>query len=551
MRIKFSINRAVLLATIVISVLFLAVIVTMLTKPDLVSSITNGAIGAGKNSQPSSKYLVGGTADDSTVIVKYQSSTSVSRINKVQDQTKTKTKKDIPKIDAREIQVSAGESVESVVEKLEEYPEVEYAEPNYLADVLITPNDPFYSTQWGLPKVSAPAAWDLAQGGYGPIAVVDTGVLSTHPDLAGEVKLGYDFVNGDNNATDDHGHGTHVSGIIAALTNNSTGVASIGYKGSIIPVKVLNSSGSGSYANVASGIIYAVDNGAKVINLSLGGTSSSITLQNAVNYANSKGAYVVAAAGNSATTAPLYPAACTGAIAISATDSSDNLASFSNYGSNIFSSAPGVNINSTYLSNSYRYMSGTSMATPQFSGLLELAIAYANSQDVNVSKQNMLNLIKTSSDKVGKYPYDQNGWNQYFGYGRINSAKLINSIIPAPTPTPSPSPSPSITPSPSPVPTATPTPPKSRKFNVVLNGTISHINSDKTVIKLRVKNGSRVLRLRKNTIVSIGVTKSTKIRRRGRMVSVKALRVGDKINTKATYYANKLTASYIIASGRR
>jgi len=548
---KISINKVVVSAVIIVSVLFLAFVLALIIKPDFVSSITQGAIGAGKNSQPGSRFPLEGSADDSTVIVKYKSSTSISRINKVQDQTKTKTKKEISKIDARELQVSTGESIGAIVEKLEEYPEVEYAEPNHIASALMSPNDPLYSTQWSLPKMSAPAAWDLAQGGYGPIAVVDTGVLSTHPDLAGEVISGYDFVNSDNDPTDDHGHGTHVSGIIAALTNNSIGVSSIGYKGTIMPVKVLNSSGSGSYANVASGIIYAVDNGAKVINLSLGGTSSSITLQNAVNYANSKGAYVVAAAGNSATDAPLYPASCEGAIAISATDSSDNLASFSNYGGSIFSSAPGVNINSTYLSNSYRYMSGTSMATPQFSGLLELATAYANSENVNIPKMKMLDLIKTSSDKVGPYSYDTNGWNQYFGYGRINSEKLINEITPAPAPTPSPSPSPSITPPPSPVSSATPAPPKSRKFNVVLNGTISHISSDKTVIRLKVKNGSRILRLTKNTVTNIRITDSTKIRRRGKMVSVKALRVGDKVNTKAIYYANTLTAAYIIASGKR
>jgi len=540
-------------------VLLVAILITILIKPNFAKSLAekifSGTASASKEPEVLSRYPVKGASVDNTILVKFKSSTNNTQISQILTKTKTKQKKEIDGIKTRVITIPTNASVGQTISKFKAMKEVEYAEPNYIATALLTPNDPQYSTQWGLTKMQTSSAWDLAKGNFGPIAVVDTGVLSTHPDLSGEVSNGYNFVSNNTNATDDHGHGTHVSGIIGAITNNSTGVASIGYKSSIIPVKVLNSAGSGTYDAVASGITYAADRGAKVINLSLGGASPSVTLQNAVNYANNKGVYVVAAAGNSASSAPLYPAACTGAIAISATDSADNLATFSSYGKNVFSGAPGVSINSTYLSNSYRYMSGTSMATPQFSGLLELALGYASSTNQTVGKADMLNYIKSTSDKVGSFPYDANGWNQYFGYGRINASKLITLLsnkVPQPSPTPSKTASVTATPSPSPTATATATQvvPTPEKFNVVIGGTIDNINSNKTVIQVRLTNISQNLKLSPKNIVDLVVNKSTQIKRGNKKLSVSDLKVNDKLNVKALYSGNVLTALSITVQGK-
>jgi thermitase len=397
-------------------------------------------------------------AQDSTLLVKFKSNVKPDEINSLHQKNGGAVKTTVDSTGVQVVSPTDSRQTSELITQYKASGQVEYAEPNYIAKALLVPNDPYYGSQWNLQKVDGATAWDSARGDGATVAVIDTGVWASHPDLSGEVLTGYDFVSSDNDATDDHGHGTHVAGTIAAVTNNGVGVASIGYHGSILPIKVLNSEGYGTYADVASGIIYAADNGASIINMSLGGSSSSITLQNAVNYAIGRGVMIVAAAGNDGSDAPLYPAACDGVLAISATDSSDNLASFSNYGSNIFVGAPGVGILSTYLNNSYVSMSGTSMATPHVAGLLELAESYAAAASLTLTDAQLVADIKASSDKVGSYGYDANGWNQYFGYGRINAYKLIqvmNGLTPSTTPTP-----PVVAPAaaPAPAPAAAPTP---------------------------------------------------------------------------------------------
>lgn len=488
-----------------------------------------------------SGYLAEGASKD-TILVKFKSNVGQDKKNEIHAKLKTKTKSKIAKLNTEVVSIPSGSNYTDTIGKFKKYSEVEYAEPNYLAAALMTPNDPLYNSQWGLKKISAPAAWDNAKGGGISVAVVDTGVLSTHPDLSGEVTSGYNFVSSNTNTTDDHGHGTHVSGIVAGMTNNGIGVASIGYKATIIPVKVLNSSGSGTYAAVSSGIVYAADRGAKIINLSLGGPSPSTTLQNAVTYAVNKGVYVVAARGNSASSAPLYPASCKGALAVTATDSSDNLASFSSYGSDAFIAAPGVNILSTSKTSSYVYMSGTSMATPHFAGLLELALSYISSSGKSVSNTQLMDYIKETSDNVGSYSYDSSGWNQYFGYGRINAEALINKIK-GETPEPAPEPSPS------PEPTPTPTNPSRSKiqFDVVISGNIDYIDTEQNLIKIKVKTTSNSLKLSVGDLVNIYADENTIITSKGKNITIDKLKIGNKINIKATWADDKLTASSIKA----
>ncbi|QSJ16883.1 S8 family serine peptidase [Nostoc sp. UHCC 0702] len=255
---------------------------------------------------------------------------------------------------------------------------------------------------WGADLVNAPEAWANGYTGEGVVvAVVDTGVDYNHQDLNNNIWTntkeiadngidddgngyiddvrGWNFSGSNNNTLDDNGHGTHVSGTIAG-ENNDYGVTGIAYNAKIMPVKVLNESGSGSYSAIANGIYYAVNNGANVINLSLGGDYSSSTLKSAVEYASSKGVIVVMAAGNDGESSPDYPAryAKNYGIAVGAVDSSNNMADFSNRsGSNelAYVTAPGVDVYSTLPDNQYGTFSGTSMASPHVAGVVALMLS--------------------------------------------------------------------------------------------------------------------------------------------------------------------------------
>ncbi|MDF2628957.1 MAG: peptidase [Symbiobacteriaceae bacterium] len=299
-----------------------------------------------------------------------------------------------------------GKSAKGLMNALAKNPNVESVELDYIASVQWTPNDPSFGSQWGPSKVQAPAAWDITQGSSSVmIAVVDTGVDLDHPDLAAKVNtsLDYDFVNSDSTAQDDQGHGTHVAGIAAAATNNSTGIAGMCPNCTILPVKVLNSAGSGSYSAIASGIRYAADKGAKVINLSLGGTAGNSTLSSAVTYADGKGSLVIAAAGNNGNSTPFYPAAYTAAVAVAATTSSDTRASFSNYGSYVDVAAPGQSIYATYFNNTYSSLNGTSMAAPHVSGLAGLLFSQGRTKaDVRTRLTGTAYTDPAASSNIGR-----------------------------------------------------------------------------------------------------------------------------------------------------
>jgi thermitase len=303
-----------------------------------------------------------------------------------------------------------------LMKKFNELEEVEYCEPNYLIEAFYTPNDTFYATyQYGPQKVQAPSAWDVTQSSSSVvIAIVDSGIQLNHPDLASKLVQGYDFVDGDNVPDDGNGHGTHVAGIAAAVTNNALGIAGMAPLAKLMPVRVLNNSNSGTLANVASGIVFATDNGAKVINLSLGSTVGTTTLEQAVNYAWNNGAVVVASAGNSGVTTPNYPAYYTNAIAVASTDQLDQKSSFSNYGTWVDVAAPGSSILSTYLGGNYAYMSGTSMSAPHVSGLAALLAAQGRNQ------LQIRTAIETTCDPIP-------GTGTYWVYGRINADRAVRS----------------------------------------------------------------------------------------------------------------------------
>ena len=328
----------------------------------------------------------------------------------------------VPQIGVRILQVPA-QAEQRVIAALSRNPNFEFAEPDYIANIILTPNDPYYAAyQWHLPKVGAPTAWDTATGSASvTVAVVDSGVQATHPDLAGRVLAGYDFANNDADPSDDNGHGTAVAGVAAARGNDGIGTAGAAWNVAILPVKTMNSSGSGSYSAIANGITYSADRGAKIINLSLGGTSSSSTLANAVAYAWNKGSLLVAAAGNNGTSTTVYPAAYPNVVAVSATTSADTLASFSSFGSFVDLSAPGQDITTSWINGGFITISGTSFSSPLTAGVAALAL----SRNPALSNAQLSSLLTANTDDLGAAGYDT-----FFGAGRLNAAKVVAAAAP-------------------------------------------------------------------------------------------------------------------------
>ena len=285
-------------------------------------------------------------------------------------------------------------------------------------------NDPFRSQQWALDKTSFQTAWSVTRGAGVTVAVVDSGVEAAHQDLAGSVLPGKDFVQpGGDGRTDPDGHGTHIAGIIAAHVNNGVGIAGAAPGVRILPVRVLNAQGGGMASDVANGIIWATDHGARVINVSLGGGQSP-GIQQAMQYANSKGAVVLAAGGNNgqAGNAPMYPAAYPEAIAVAAVDSNFSHPAFGNTGSYLDVSAPGVGIVSTWGSSptAYADASGTSMATPYASAEAALVIA----ANPSLSAARVAQILEGTATHLGL--------TSVFGQGLINPAAALGASQPKP-----------------------------------------------------------------------------------------------------------------------
>jgi subtilisin family serine protease len=319
-------------------------------------------------------------------------------------------------------------SAEALVNALKRNPNVVSVEPNLIYTATFTPNDPGLSQQWAWNTIQAFGAWDTTQGSTGTaVAIVDTGIQRDHPDLSAKILPGQDFVDGDTAPDDGHGHGTHVAGTVAAETNNATGGAGLCPDCRLLPVRVLNNSGSGTLVNVANGITWAADNGAKVINLSLGGGGSS-TLENAVNYAWNKGVFLACAAGNSNTSTPSYPAGYANCFAVASTTSTDARSSFSNYGGWVEVAAPGSSIYSTWIGSGYNTISGTSMATPHVAGLAGLLASQG------LTNAQIWQRICDSADRIA-------GTGTSWSCGRINADRAVKGVVEPPAPPPPPPPS--------------------------------------------------------------------------------------------------------------
>jgi thermitase len=297
-----------------------------------------------------------------------------------------------------------------------------YVEPNMKVQVQYVPDDPFWSMQWGPQKIGADWAWNTTMGDHSNlVAVVDTGIYYIHPDLAANyVALGYDWANNDTDPIDDYGHGTHCAGIIAAVLNNSEGIAGLAQV-RVMAEKVIDSSGYGYADWVANGIIHATDCGAKIVSMSIGGWGDSELIHDAVKYAYDAGVLLVAAAGNSASNVKPYPAGYEEVVSVAATDEYDNTAYFSNWGDWIELAAPGVDIYST-VPGGYSSMSGTSMACPHVAGVAALLW----SQYPNRTRDWVRMWLRNTADDLGP-----EGFDDHYGYGRVNARNALEVPPPA------------------------------------------------------------------------------------------------------------------------
>ncbi|MBO7743841.1 peptidase S8 [Paenibacillus sp. MWE-103] len=309
---------------------------------------------------------------------------------------------------------------------------VAYVEPHYLymtndvpsvganADngASIVPNDALYAQyQWNLPVIETEKGWTVSKGNdQVRIGVLDTGVQADHPDLIGKIDEGTNLVDQTAPPDDDVGHGTHVSGIIAASVNNGEGVAGLTWFNKIVPVKVLDASGAGSTYSVAEGIIWATDHGIKVINMSLGNYAEAQFLHDAIKYAYDRDVVLVAASGNDNTERPGYPAAYPEVLAVASTNADGTRSPFSNYGDYVDVAAPGMTIASTYPGSQYAALSGTSMASPHVAALAGLV----RSINPDLSNVEVMDIIRKSAKDLGS-----KGKDKYFGYGQIDVDRAL------------------------------------------------------------------------------------------------------------------------------
>ena len=364
--------------------------------------------------------------------------------------TATGSRSELGNIYRIRLNLDAGESLDSALAAYRSRADVDYAELNPMISICTTPNDRLYADQWALGKIQASQAWDTCRGSSEVVvAVLDTGVDYNHPDLRSNLWTneaeqkglpgvddddngyiddlrGYNFAYSDNDPIDDHGHGTACAGIVAAVGNNGTDMAGVCWIARIMPVKILTSAGDGSAADAVPAIYYAVANGADIISGSWGGAESSNALRDAIAYAHEEGVVVVAAAGNSGSDSPYYPAAYPEVISVAATESNDHRWYLSNYGDWVGIAAPGrdiVSLRATLpgqvaVAGASRTMSGTSMAAPHVSGACALLLA----ADPLLRCDELKQILTTTADPIPSGICSSNG--------RLNVYEALRAVIP-------------------------------------------------------------------------------------------------------------------------
>ncbi|WP_431049590.1 S8 family serine peptidase [Roseateles sp. L2-2] len=311
----------------------------------------------------------------------------------------------------------------AVAMMLARHPQLKSAELDMRIAPAMTPNDPYLGSEWHLARINAPQAWDNAQGSGIRIAILDTGIDAAHPDLAGRVVAGWNFYDGNADASDVHGHGTAVAGAAAAAMNNGIGVAAVAGQAQLMPVRIADPSAYAYWSTVAQGLTWAADQGARVANISYGGVAGSAAVQGAADYLRSKGGLVVVSAGNNGIDEGIAPTASM--IPVSATDETDNRTSWSSYGAFVALAAPGQNIWTTQRGGGYGAWWGTSLASPVVAGTVALLMS-ARPALSNIAIQNALFGTAVDLGSAGRDPY--------YGWGRVDVAGAVQAVLAAPAP---------------------------------------------------------------------------------------------------------------------
>jgi subtilisin family serine protease len=383
------------------------------------------------STSPAGSAIDSGSYSSNDILVRWQNNAPVS--------TPLSTGYQALGNDTYDVKLAPGTTVSQAVAYYSKLAGVVFAQPDYTLSAAMVPNDTYISYQWGLNAVGAETAWNYTTGGSPiTVAVIDTGVFAD-TDLAPNLIPGYNFVTDTTNTSDQNGHGTVVAGILGAVGNNKTGVAGIDWNVKIMPLTFMDASGSGYLSDAVSAINYAVANGAKIINASWGGGGYDAALAAAIQNAQAHGVIFVAAAGNNSSdndTTPEYPASYSysNVVSVAATDSNNNLASFSDFGKSVTLAAPGVSILSTTPGNTYEYYSGTSMAAPFVTGALALVWSIHPTWTYNQVIADVVNNTDHPASLTGKVEY-----------GLLDVGKAVAAAEPPPT-TPT-APAPVTTPS--------------------------------------------------------------------------------------------------------
>jgi subtilisin family serine protease len=375
------------------------------------------------------------------ILVKFKPDLSQNEIIAVVAQYGTAIMEYNAEIDVYRLTILSDSSITEVVNLFANDPRCEYAEPNAIGQRSeFFPNDTFFPRQWyldntgqtgGTPDadIDAVEGWQITRGSSAiVVAVLDTGIDSDHPEFQGRILRGYDYVNNDDDPEDDHSHGTYVSGIIAANADNNFSIAGIDHNVQILPVKVLDDRGDGTVFELSQGLIFAAEQGARVINMSLQNyPTDSTTLNDALQFARDAGAILIASAGNGGIgyADVSGPGASPLTISVGATDHNDARADFSGTGKALDLVAPGVDLPTVLFDSNednFTPFSGTSAAAPVVSGIATLLLSLDDSLTHN---QVLIILAGTSEDLVGPADKDTKGRDDFFGYGRVNMKKAL------------------------------------------------------------------------------------------------------------------------------
>lgn len=382
----------------------------------------------------------------SDLLVRFEPRLARTQINKaLADRGLTPVEYDAD-LDLTRAQAKNGANLRTAMGLLRADPRVLDVEPNYQVKAAgvrlnrlpmllnlstLASNDPLFNLQWGLQRVKGPLAWQFAKGNTVRISVIDSGIDLTHPDLRARIVKGFNFVNPGAPPRDDFWHGTHVSGIAAAVQGNHIGIAGTAVNVNIMPLKILDENGEGTVEDLAKAILYAARHGARVVNMSLGTLTENNRcpqiLQDQVNNAHSQGVLLVAAAGNQGGTDPFFPAACSNVVAVTSSGFQDSLSFFDNTGSWIDITAPGEDIISTLPGGAYDFASGTSMATAFVAG----ASAMVWSRNPSLQPDDIERILERSADRFGWA-----GHINTYGWGRLNAANALSGSYLGPGPNP-------------------------------------------------------------------------------------------------------------------